>query len=406
MTKVNSITAAYLDTSFYHPVRDPVWGSIMLSDGFKSLVSSPVLQKMNRIRQLGPTYLVYPGAVHTRFIHSLGVYHIGYRMIRRLLTFDACPTVTVQDVNAFLAACLLHDLGHFPYTHSLKELPLKKHEVLTGEYILAEPLASLIKDALEIDPAIPAAIVDTTMESADPTVLFFRNILSGVLDPDKLDYLTRDAFFCGVPYGTQDIEFVLSAIYPHPEQGISILPSGIPAVENILFSKYLMYKTVYWHKTVRCATGMIKKAIIAALESGALTPDDLYGLDDESLIQEGRGEGASRLFDMVHDRILFKMICEVVFDDTNPVHMALLDLKKRGEEEANLADKLSCDSSLVIIDVPESITFETTLPVYDNGTFRSFTGRAGLETFSDPLRKIRIFVDPTVAEKARRIQWN
>ena len=132
MTKVNSITAAYLDTSFYHPVRDPVWGSIMLSDGFKSLVSSPVLQKMNRIRQLGPTYLVYPGAVHTRFIHSLGVYHIGYRMIRRLLTFDACPTVTVQDVNAFLAACLLHNLGHFPYTHSLKELPLKKHEALTG----------------------------------------------------------------------------------------------------------------------------------------------------------------------------------------------------------------------------------------------------------------------------------
>ena len=406
VTDVNSRTAAYLDTSFNHPVRDPVWGSIMLSDGFKSLVSSPVLQKMNRIRQLGPTYLVYPGAVHTRFIHSLGVYHIGYRMIRRLLTFDSCPTVTVQDVNAFLAACLLHDLGHFPYTHSLKELPLKKHEALTGEYILAEPLASLIKDALEIDPAIPAAIVDTTMESADPTVLFFRNILSGVLDPDKLDYLTRDAFFCGVPYGTQDIEFVLSAIYPHPERGISILPSGIPAVENILFSKYLMYKTVYWHKTVRCATGMIKKAIIASLESGALTPDDLYGLDDESLIQEGRGEGASRLFDMVHDRILFKMICEVVFDDTNPVHMALLDLKKRGEEEANLADKLSCDSSSVIIDVPESITFETTLPVFGNSGFHTFTGRAGLENISDPLRKIRIFVDPSVAEKARRIQWN
>ena len=406
MTKVNSITAAYLDTSFYHPVRDPVWGSIMLSDGFKSLVSSPVLQKMNRIRQLGPTYLVYPGAVHTRFIHSLGVYHIGYRMIRRLLTFDSCPTVTVQDVNAFLAACLLHDLGHFPYTHSLKELPLKKHEALTGEYILAEPLASLIKSALEIDPAIPAAIVDTTMESTDATVLFFRNILSGVLDPDKLDYLTRDAFFCGVPYGTQDIEFVLSAIYPHPERGISILPSGIPSVENILFSKYLMYKTVYWHKTVRCATGMIKKAIIASLESGALTPDDLYGLDDESLIQEGRGEGASRLFDMVHDRILFKMTHEVVFDDTNPAHVALLDLKKRGEEESKLAERLSCDSSSVIIDVPENITFETTLPVYDNGKFRSFTGRAGLETFSDPLRKIRIFADPSVAEKARRIQWN
>ena len=406
MTGVNSSTATYLDTSFYNPVRDPVWGSIMLSEGFKKIVSSPVLQKMNRIRQLGPTYLVYPGAVHTRFIHSLGVYHMGYRMIRRLITFDSCPAVTVQDVNAFLCACLLHDLGHFPYTHSLKELPLKKHEALTGEYILAEPLASLIRRALEIDPAIPAAIVDTSLPTSDATVKFFRNILSGVLDPDKLDYLTRDAFFCGVPYGTQDIEFVLSSIYPHPERGISILPSGIPAVENILFSKYLMYKTVYWHKTVRCATGMIKKAIMAALNDGVLTPDDLYGLDDESLFQAGRGDGASRLFDMVHGRELFKMTHEVVFDDTNPYHMSLLDLKKRGEEEAKLAEKLSCDSASVIIDVPENITFETTLPVYENGTFRSFSGRAGLETFSDPLRKIRIFVDPSVADKARSLQWN
>ena len=406
MTKGNSSTATYLDTSFYLPVRDPVWGSIMLSEGFKKIVSSPVLQKMNRIRQLGPTYLVYPGAVHTRFIHSLGVYHMGYRMIRRLITFDSCPAVSVQDVNEFLCACLLHDLGHFPYTHSLKELPLKKHEALTGEYILAEPLASLIRSALEIDPAIPAAIVDTALPTSDATVKFFRNILSGVLDPDKLDYLTRDAFFCGVPYGTQDIEFVLSSIYPHPERGISILPSGIPAVENILFSKYLMYKTVYWHKTVRCATGMIKKAIMAALNDGVLTPDNLYGLDDESLFQAGRGDGASRLFDMVHGRELFKMTHEVVFDDSNPYHMSLLDLKKRGEEEAKLAEKLSCDSTSVIIDVPENITFETTLPVYENGSFRSFSGRAGLETFSDPLRKIRIFVDPSVAQKARGIQWN
>lgn len=406
MAGKNSAAAAYLDTSFSYPVRDPVWGNIMLSAGFKKIVSSPVLQKMNRIKQLGPTYLVYPGAVHTRFNHSLGVYHIGYRMIRRLLTFDSCPTVAVQDVNAFLCACLLHDLGHFPYTHSLKELPLKKHEALTGEYILAEPLASLIRSALEIDPAIPAAIVDTSLPTSDATVKFFRNILSGVLDPDKLDYLTRDAFFCGVPYGTQDIEFVLSSIYPHPERGISILPSGIPAVENILFSKYLMYKTVYWHKTVRCATGMIKKAIMAALNDGVLTPDDLYGLDDESLFQAGRGDGASRLFDMVHGRELFKMTHEVVFDDTNPYYMSLLDLKKRGEEEAKLAEKLTCDSASVIIDVPENITFETTLPVYENGTFRSFSGRAGLETFSDPLRKIRIFTDPSVADKARSIQWN
>ena len=389
----NSSTKTYLDTSFIHPVRDPVWGNIMLSDGFKRIVAHPALQKMNRIRQLGPIYLVYPGAVHTRFIHSLGVYHIGYRIIRQLLTFDSCPELSEADVNAFLVACLLHDLGHFPYTHSLKELPLKKHEVLTGEYILAEPLAPLIREALDIDPAIPAAIVDTTMESSDGTVLFFRNILSGVLDPDKLDYLTRDAFFCGVPYGTQDIGSVLSAIYPHPERGISILPSGIPAVENILFSKYLMYKTVYWHKTVRCATGMIKKAIIAALQDGVLTPDNLYGLDDESLILAGKGSSGERLFDMVHNRRLFKQVREVVFDSSDPEHRALLDLKYRGEREKELAREYSADPSSVIIDVPEEINFETTLPVFEDGAFRNFSGSRGLENFSEPLRRIRIFME-------------
>ena len=406
MAGKNSAAAAYLDTSFSYPVRDPVWGNIMLSPGFKKIVSSPVLQKMNRIKQLGPTYLVYPGAVHTRFIHSLGVYHIGYRMIRRLLAIDSCPSLSEADVKAFLCACLLHDLGHFPYTHSLKELPLKKHEALTGEYIMAEPLASLIRDALEIDPAVPAAIVDTSLPTENATVQFFRNILSGSLDPDKLDYLTRDAWFCGVPYGTQDIEFVLSAIYPHPEKGISILPAGIPAVENILFSKYLMYKTVYWHKAVRCATGMIKKAIIAALDSHLLTPQDLYGLDDESLFLAGKGGSDLRLFDMVHSRQLFKMTYEVVFDDSNPEHTALLDLKKRGAAEKALAEKLSgtgieCDSSCVIIDVPEHITFETTLPVFENGSFRTFSGSRGLENFSDPLRRLRVFVDPAVFDSIK-----
>ena len=409
MAGKNSAAAAYLDTSFSYPVRDPVWGNIMLSAGFKKIVSSPVLQKMNRIKQLGPTYLVYPGAVHTRFNHSLGVYHIGYRMIRRLLTFDSCPALSEADVKAFLCACLLHDLGHFPYTHSLKELPLKKHEALTAEYIMADPLASIIRIALEIDPAVPAAIVDTALPTESATVQFFRNILSGSLDPDKLDYLTRDAFFCGVPYGTQDIDFVLDSIYPHPENGISILPSGIPAVENILFSKYLMYKTVYWHKGVRCATGMIKKAIIAALSDGVLTPEDLYGLDDESLFIAGKGGADLRLFDMVHNRQLFKMTHEVVFDDNNPAHIALLDLKKRSAAEQALAEKLTaagigCDSSSVIIDVPEHITFETTLPVFENGSFRTFSGSRGLENFSDPLRRLRVFVDPAVSDAIKRAE--
>ena len=395
----------YLDQSFTEPVRDPVWGNIMFSRDFREIISSPVLQKMNRIRQLGPTYLVYPGAVHTRFNHSLGVYHIGYRIIRQLLTFSVCPELSLDGVRGFLCACLLHDLGHFPYTHSLKELPLKEHEVLTGEYIMAEPLKSLIGRALEIDPYIPASIVDENLKTDSREIHFFRNILSGVLDPDKLDYLTRDAWFCGVPYGTQDIDFVISAIYPHPECGISILPAGIPAVENILFSKYLMYRTVYWHKTVRCATGMIKKAIIRALDDGSLNPEQLYGLDDESLFQTCSG----KLFRMVHERQLYKMVSETVFDDSDPVHVSLMDLQRRSELEEKIVDDIrnqgiSCDDDSVFIDVPERINFETSLPVFENGSFRTFSGSRGLGNFSRSLRMLRVFAAPEVAEQLKKIK--
>lgn len=383
--------ASYLDNFFSKPVRDPVWGNIMLSEGFKKIVSSPVLQKMNRIKQLGPTYLVYPGAVHTRFCHSLGVYHIGKKIIRKLITFDSCPRVSEEGVKAFLCACLLHDLGHFPYTHSLKELPLKEHETLTAEYILSEPLFSLIKKELKTDPYLPAAIVDKNLATDSEEVLFFRHILSGVLDPDKLDYLTRDAWFCGVPYGIQDIDFVLSSICPDPEQGINLLPHGKPALENILFSKYMMYKTVYWHKTVRCATGMIKKAIVTALREEAVRPEELYGLDDYSIVDFSREKKlpALELISMVQERNLYKMAAEETFDDNAPGHTGLLDLETRSRRERELALELGLDETEVIIDVPEKINFD------NHEAFRIFAA---------PLRKIRIFAAPDAAEKIRELK--
>lgn len=407
--------AEYLNYDFNNPVRDPVWGNIMFSDGMKKIISSPILQKMNGIRQLGPAYLVYPGAVHSRFCHSLGVYHMGLRIIRQLLTFSSCPRVSREETAAFLCGCLLHDLGHFPYAHSLKDLPLKTHESLTAEYILSEPLNTLIKDSLKIDPFLPAAIVDRSIETDSKKISFFRNILSGVLDPDKLDYLTRDAYFCGVPYGIQDIDFVLSSVYPHPEKGIGILKSGISAVENILFSKYMMYKTVYWHKTVRCATGMIKKALLSAMKNEKLNKEQLYDLSDETLFQIplDRDLPAFRLFDMVRGRRLFKLVYEVLFDPQNLSHALLLDLGKRTEKEEELDREVSsavgmeCRDS-VLIDIPEEINFETSLPVFENDDFEIFSGKEGISISSDSLRHIRVFVAPEIAsqrEKLRDIEW-
>ncbi len=397
----------HLDNDYTEPVRDPLWGNIMLSRGFKKILSSEVLQKLNRIKQLGPSYHVYPGATHTRLSHSIGVFHISKRIIHQLLMSENCPELSMEGVLAFLSASLLHDLGHFPYAHSLKELPLLDHEELTGNYIASEPLKSIIKNKIGIDPESVRAIVDKSVTAnITDEILFFRNLLSGVLDPDKLDYLNRDAYYCGVPYGIQDIDFIINNIAPHEKTGISLYEAGIPAVENILFSKYLMYRAVYWHKTVRVATSMIKKALYSGMKEGEIRAEELYGLDDESLFQRYRNSSFKpfELITMVFERNLLKTAVEVPFDIENSAHHCLnfLNTRLTREKEISLRLKrefgIDIDPVFVIIDIPEQISFEVDLPIITGKNTVNFTASSSVfskpvvKGFTDVLRKIRVFL--------------
>ena len=240
-------------------VRDSLWKNIEISQELLDITNTKEFTRIEHIKQLGPTHFVYPGATHSRFAHSLGVYHIASKLIDNLQKKGSSSWTTDEGIQAFKIASLCHDLGHFPYTHALKELPLKDHEELTGEIVLNSSITQLIKKA-GTEPDFVAAIVDKNIKTENPEILFYRQLLSGVLDPDKLDYLNRDAFYCGVPYGIQDTEFTLCALEPDLQKGITINSKSIVAVENLLFSKYLMYRTVYWHKTVRIVTAMMKKS--------------------------------------------------------------------------------------------------------------------------------------------------
>ena len=199
-------------TNFSKPLRDPIWKHIWMSDELYEITKEEPFMRLYNIKQLGPTELVYPGASHTRAGHSIGVYNIALKMLNILLKKGADSWVSKEGAMSFLAAALLHDLGHFPFTHSLKELKLKEHEELTGELILKEPLRSAAAET-GADPEQTAAII-TGKGLEDPETVFFQKLLSGVLDPDKLDYLNRDAFYCGVPYGIQDTDFILSQLLP------------------------------------------------------------------------------------------------------------------------------------------------------------------------------------------------
>ncbi|MDC7126643.1 MAG: HD domain-containing protein [Spirochaetales bacterium] len=388
----------YLNKDFTEPVRDPLWQNIFLSEDFKKLISLEPFQNLAGIKQLGPAYHVYPGATHTRLSHSLGVFHIAKRIITKIIQHPDCPVLSLEGVKSFLCAALLHDLGHFPYAHSLKELPLKDHEVITGELILKEPLSSCIKNYIGGSPLKAAAIVNFEMpDNDDKEIIFFRNILSGVLDPDKLDYLNRDAFFCGVPYGTQDTDFALTNIVPC-EQGIGITPHGITAVENLLFSKYLMYNSVYWHKTVRIATAMIKKAVITSLKDGAVSPEDLYLLTDNDFFSHynEKVHPSMKLITMVNTRNLYKCVMELPFSPSSELHKNLCDLDFRMKYENEL--KKDFKTTDLIIDIPEPISFEIELPVITPDGEKSYTesrtvfSAPVIEGFTSSIRKIRVFV--------------
>ena len=335
-------------------------------------------------------------------------------MLRALLTRTQCPELTLEGAKAFLAACLLHDLGHFPYTHSLKELPLIEHEQLTGRLVTEGDIAARLRESVGIDPEAVRAIVDETVPiGADNEIAFYRNILSGTLDPDKLDYLNRDAYFCGVPYGIQDIDFAVSRIRPTVDHRLALDNKGVSAVENILFSKYLMYRAVYWHRTVRAATAMIKKALYQGLQEHVIAPQELYGLDDEQFFARFSSERTRifRLIENVPDRNLHRTVLERPWTGAEPEAGRIASLANRTEIETKMVEELSHEAGRhisegeIIIDLPEAVSFEIAMPVTGGASIIDYSDTdtvftpGVIEDFTRTLRRLRVMVSREVAER-------
>ena len=396
-------------SNFSKPIRDSLWKHIWMNDELYALTKTAPFMRLYNIKQLGPTELVYPGASHTRAGHSIGVYNIALKMLNILLKKGADSWVSKEGAMSFLTAALLHDLGHFPFTHSLKELKLKEHEELTGELILEEPLRSTAAKT-GADPEQTAAII-TGKGKKDAETVFFQKLLSGVLDPDKLDYLNRDAFYCGVPYGIQDTDFILSQLLPDKKNGIKIESKAILSVESILFSKYLMYKSVYWHKDVRIATAMMKKAIFTGLEMAEFSPQDLYHQDDEGIFRllEKSNYPEKKLAEDLRLGKIYHIIAEEAFQSENPKHLDLEDLYKRRTAEETLAEYFSAKtgskigSENIIIDIPERISFESNLFIEDENKVFSESStvfsKEFIKTLVPSLRKIRIAVSDKIYKK-------
>ncbi len=236
-------------------INDPVYGFITIhNELIYDLINHPWFQRLRRIKQLGLTDYVYPGALHTRFHHALGAMHLMKETLDNLREKNI--EISTDEYNATLVAILLHDIGHSPFSHALENILMKN--------VSHEKLSSLIMARLntEFNHSLDLAI---EIFNGAYHRKFLNQLVSSQLDIDRLDYLNRDSFFTGVSEGTIGSERIIKLLNVHKDE-LVIEEKGIYSIENFLSSRRLMYWQVYLHKTTVAVEQMLKKIIFRARE--------------------------------------------------------------------------------------------------------------------------------------------
>jgi len=286
----------------FEVVRDPLWNNIRLDPEALAVVDTAAVQRLRYVRQLGHAFLVYPGATHSRFEHALGAYHLARRLLAQVEDAGDARVEPADRVRLKLAA-LLHDIGHYPFSHALEEAGLPHHEVLAGRQLasdgLAQRLAELDAPAERLLPLIQGT-------AREP----LAGLVSGSLDVDKLDYLSRDAWMCGVPYGVIDVDRLLTSLTvasdPDGRRTLALHEKGLAALESLLFAKYQMYRNVYWHHAVRSATAMFKRLVRRAIATAQLEPAAVAVATDDGLIHDLMQRDTTGLARRLRERRLAK----------------------------------------------------------------------------------------------------
>jgi len=288
-------------------IRDPVHDVIAfrterpLEALLFRLINAAEFQRLRRIRQLGFASLAYPGADHSRYSHSLGVMETARKMLDRL---RQAFSISEEDQTVCLAACLLHDLGHGPFSHMFERVSGLDHEE-QGRRIIEDADSEVHRTLAGHDRELPGRVTEFLGLHGART--FLCDILSSQLDADRLDYLLRDNLMTGSRYGDYDLNWLVHALTIDEASGrLAVNWKGVSAVEAYLQSRYHMYRNVYFHKVVRSAEGMVKLAlqrakrlavqerltwpprdhvVYKALLGQRLTTAEFTDLDDVSLLQ-------------------------------------------------------------------------------------------------------------------------
>lgn len=301
-------------------IRDSLYDRITLRPRDTALLGTPEFLRLDNIKQLGFVSRVWPGAKHSRFEHSLGVFALTSRAIERLRPaligqFGA----TLTDLDTIAAAALLHDIGHYPFSHAIEELgpPVLQHEAVGRTIIESGAVATVLERDWGLDPARVANLIEPR-EPLRPIDQLLVGLLSGTLDMDKLDYLPRDAKACNVPYGRVDTPRLIDALMIATVAGqprIIVGEKGVSALHSLINARQEMFDNVYWHHTNRACMIMLLRAVQDALLAGAVRPAQLTRHDDSSLLallgEGGMPPATGALVDMLRLRQVYKRAVEV-----------------------------------------------------------------------------------------------
>lgn len=380
-----------LDEASVTSIRDSLYDVIPLGPMAHDLINTPEFLRLQGIKQLGFVYRIWPGATHTRYEHSLGVFYLAHRAMRLLRARQSgglCLTAEERAAGmerVMLAAALLHDIGHYPFSHAIEELgyPIVPHEH-SGRAIIEHGAVAEVLTRYGIDPTAVTTLIDPPRGYQPQGALrVLARLLSGALDIDKLDYLPRDARGCNVPYGGVDVTRLLGSLRvlgTGAEQRLAVGAKGISPLNSLVHARQEMFDNVYWHHTGRAMIVMllcaVQEALLPAEGASAIAPGDLVGHDDASLLtflgREALPMATRDLVQRLQRRRPYKVVVELSSRAGRLYHQidALFwDAAKRRRAERALSQELGAalgrdlpDWSL-LIDIPKPEKWEVDVTV-------------------------------------------
>ncbi|MDE1798217.1 MAG: HD domain-containing protein [Candidatus Micrarchaeota archaeon] len=323
-------------------IRDPVHGPIEFTPVEQRLLDSPDFQRLRGIKQLAMAHLVYPGAHHTRFEHSIGTLHLADAMASRLRLSE--------DERARLRlSALLHDVGHIAFSHEAEEVTaprLGDHEKMGAQRIRSSPLCDIISES--DDPKTVAAWA---------TGASYGQLITSDVGADRIDYLLRDAHYTGVAYGVVDWARIIGTL-SWDRAGPALEAGGLEAAESLVLARFAMFHTVYFHHAVRIARAMLQQGLRAALADSKFDWKAAVGDGDTLMLQRLRAVAAAQPWaEALIERRLYKRAAVIPWKDVRPA-------AQQAVRSGKLAQELSAAANgPVILDPPGRFVSGTTLRI-------------------------------------------